>query len=241
MDIGLWTTTVQMQQTEGSRRQRRQNRANKSRVKLKIPRILQKRKRVIGSFFIIVGLGVILFPFSTSLYTYFFQQKLEKEWESQKIQWVKKNPKGNPTNTRPRRPPSSLYAKLIIPKIKLEQVVQDGATLYNDYRSTQLFRKGPSHVKDTADPGEEGVGLISGHRTTYGAPFYKLDRLTKGDEIKVETFWDTYIYKVIETRVVRPTDLSVLSEYQGKGKILILTTCTPLYSAKRRLLVIGKM
>ena len=45
------------------------------------------------------------------------------------------------------------------------------------------LKKGPGHYPETPLPGQEGNAAIAGHRTTYGAPFHRLDELKPGDEI----------------------------------------------------------
>ena len=50
-----------------------------------------------------------------------------------------------------------------------------------------------------------------GHRTTFGVPFYRINELVVGDEIKVTTLEGVFIYRVTEQRVVLPTDVSVIA------------------------------
>jgi sortase A len=86
---------------------------------------------------------------------------------------------------------------------------------------------------------------VSGHRTTYGAPFYRLNELAKGDTITVVTRDWTYTYSVTRTDIVRPTATEVLDNVpgpDGKPKATItLTTCHPRYSARQRLIVFGDL
>ena len=51
-------------------------------------------------------------------------------------------------------------------------------------------------------PGEEGRVIVSGHRTTYGAPFWDLDKLQAGDRVTTTTKWGTFEYIVTKTSVV---------------------------------------
>jgi sortase A len=90
------------------------------------------------------------------------------------------------------------------------------------------------HYGNTPLPGVGEPFAVSGHRTTYGAPFFKLDKLRKGDPIYVETPYARFRYKVAKTTVVDPTDIGVLED---RGYGLVLTTCTPPYSAAHRLIV----
>src|SRR4051794_20308415 len=56
--------------------------------------------------------------------------------------------------------------------------------------------KGPGHYPGTALPGQLGNLVVSGHRTTYLAPFNRLDELRPGDPVIFETAQAWWIYKV---------------------------------------------
>ena len=119
-------------------------------------------------------------------------------------------------------------ARIIIPKIEVDWTVIEGTDLV-------YLREGPGHFTGTPLPGQLGNAVISGHRTTYGAPFHNLDQLEPGDQISVETLIGTHTYEVIDTLVVSPYDGWVLSN--TGGAILTLTTCHPKYSSRQRLIV----
>jgi sortase A len=119
-----------------------------------------------------------------------------------------------------------------IPKIGLEVVVFEGVL-------TSTLKKGPGHTLGTALPGQPGNAVISGHRTTYGRPFFDLDLLEPGDIIEVETAIGVHIYEVRESFVVKPTDVWVTDNRDGAW--LTLTTCTPKYSARERLIITAEM
>jgi len=76
----------------------------------------------------------------------------------------------------------------------------------------------------TALPGQPGNAVISGHRTTYGAPFHDLDRVAAGDLVTVTTVTGTHVYQVVEARVVRPTEMWVTEQWSGSW--LTLTPAT---------------
>ena len=59
-------------------------------------------------------------------------------------------------------------------------------------------------------PGEAGNASIAGHRTTYGAPFNRLDELEAGDEILVTTAQGSFTYEVREQLIVSPDQVEVL-------------------------------
>jgi sortase A len=129
-------------------------------------------------------------------------------------------------------------ALIQIPKIKVEKVVVQGV-------GRDDLKKGPGHVPSTVMPGQVGTFAVSGHRTTYGAPFFRLNELAKGDIITVISRTEIFTYSVTATRVVRPTDTSVLNNVRGRdGKVkptIVLTTCHPRFSARQRFIVFGDL
>src|SRR5437899_6262166 len=88
-------------------------------------------------------------------------------------------------------------------------------------------------------PGEQGNAAIAGHRTTYGAPFNRLDELAPGDDVLVTTLKGSFTYKVATTHVVKPDQVEVLDP--TPAPTLTLTTCNPKYSASQRLVVVANL
>ena len=80
---------------------------------------------------------------------------------------------------------------------------------------------------------------IAGHRTTYGAPFWDLDKVQRGDLVTLVTEFGTFAYRVTRSKVIEPTQSGVLDP--TKKPTLVLTTCTPRFSAAQRLIVYGKL
>ena len=123
--------------------------------------------------------------------------------------------------------------KMSIPIIEVEAVVGEGT-------DSQSLKNGPGYEAFTPLPGDVGRSTISGHRTTYGAPFFRLDELENGDLIYLETINNELLtYTVTGMEIVLPTDVWIL---EGTGKKeLVLSTCTPKYSAARRLIIIAEL
>jgi len=118
---------------------------------------------------------------------------------------------------------------LQIPRIRLDAVVVNGV-------SAADLRKGPGHYLATSYPWEAGGAVaIAGHRTTYGHPFWSLDKLRAGDLVSLVTPYGTFRYRVTGTRDILPSERWVLRE--TAEPTLVLTTCTPRFSASRRLVV----
>jgi sortase A len=122
----------------------------------------------------------------------------------------------------------SPVGELRIAKIGLDKVIVEGTT-------TDDLRQGPGHYTGTPLPGEAGNAAIAGHRTTYGAPFYNLDKLSPGDIIQVTTVQGAFTYRVTSSLVVDPGNTSVVAD--TKKPELTLTTCNPRFSAAQRLIV----
>ncbi len=140
---------------------------------------------------------------------------------------------GSPTTTARAAPPTptgAAVAIIRIPKIDVEKAVIEGV-------SVNALKEGPGHYPTTPLPGQPGNAAIAGHRTTYGAPFYRLDELNPGDEIQVTTRQGEFTYKVRDKTIVAPTQNEVLDP--SEENLLTLTTCNPRFSAAQRLIVVG--
>ncbi len=105
------------------------------------------------------------------------------------------------------------------------------------------LKNGPGHLPGTALPGDVGNVVVSGHRTTYGAPFQRLDELTAGAQVVLETRDGWFTYTVRDKQIVAPTAVEVTLPVPGDptaqpvDRLLTLTTCHPKYSARQRLVV----
>jgi sortase A len=119
-----------------------------------------------------------------------------------------------------------------IPIIGINQIVVEGT-------NTQDLRKGPGHYTGTPLPGQAGNAAIAGHRTTYGHPFYNLDRVDPGDKVVLITVQGIFVYDAVKQEVVSPGNTAVLDD--APGALLTLTTCNPRFSASSRLVVVAKL
>ncbi|ADB54303.1 class E sortase [Conexibacter woesei] len=124
------------------------------------------------------------------------------------------------------------FGRLQIPQIGADDVVVNGT-------ASDDLRKGPGHYPDTTFPGLGGTVAIAGHRTTYGAPFRKVDELSAGDEIVLEMPYARFTYAVQKTEIVEPTDTWVTRDVGYER--LVLSACHPLYSAAQRIIVFAKL
>ena len=199
--------------------------------------------RGIGQTLITVGLVVLLFCLYelkiTNLYTAAEQNKLAENLEQA---WAAAPPAGQP-GTKPA--PVEIgdgWAALRIPALgeDYRKVVVSGV-------GVEELKRGPGHYPGTAEPGELGNVVLSGHRTTYGAPFADFGELPVGAAVVLETRDTWFTYRVTDVRIVAPTAVEVTYPVPGKPgaepteRLLTMTTCHPKYSAKQRLIVSAEL
>lgn len=122
--------------------------------------------------------------------------------------------------------------RIELPTIDADYVVVQGT-------DTEALQRGPGHYPDTALPGQGRTIGVAGHRTTYGAPFLKLDKIEPDDSITLEMPYATFTYEVTGTRIVVPTQTEVVRDV-GRER-LVLSTCNPRYSAAERLIVFADL
>jgi sortase A len=122
--------------------------------------------------------------------------------------------------------------RLQIDRIDLDIVLMQGT-------DTGTLQRGPGHYPTTPLPGVGGTVGIAGHRTTYLAPFRRIEEIKDGDEIRVELPYAGFTYTVEKHEVVEPGDVQII-EPVGYDR-LVLTACHPLYSAAQRWAVFAKL
>ena len=122
--------------------------------------------------------------------------------------------------------------KIKIPSIGADYVVIEGTDEAD-------LQRGPGHYDYTALPGQGKTIGIAGHRTTYGAPFNKINEIDVGDPVTLEMPYGTFTYRVTSTDIVDPTDVGIVDD-TGEER-LVLTACHPLYSAAQRYAVFAAL
>jgi sortase A len=135
-----------------------------------------------------------------------------------------------PTTTAPS---GKGIARIQIRKIGVDKIVVQGV-------GREDLKQGPGHYPDTPLPGSVGNVAIAGHRTTYGAPFNRINELVVGDEIDLTNAAGTrFRYLVTQQLIVSPSDYSVIAS--TPDATLTLTSCHPKYSAAQRIVVKAKL
>jgi sortase A len=127
----------------------------------------------------------------------------------------------------------SAVGRIRIPRIGANFVVVKGT-------DTSDLESGPGIYSETVFPGMAGTTAIAGHRTTYLAPFRHVDQLRAGSRITLEMPYAHFTYTVIAKQVVAPTDVHAAVGNVGYSR-LVLSACTPLFSAAKRLLIYARL
>jgi len=177
-------------------------------------------RRILPSLLTLAGLLLICYVSLEYAWMLIEQNRLARELQSQSTLSQAANTAG-----------SSDLVRLVIPKIHLSAVVVEGT-------SRKALLVGPGHVANTASPGDTGNAVLAGHRDTF---FRHLGELLRGDSIYVERGGKTYEYQVTDTKVVEPSEISVLKPFPGNQ--LTLITCYPIHyigPAPKRLIVFAQ-
>lgn len=123
---------------------------------------------------------------------------------------------------------------LVIPKLNMREIVHEG-------RDISTLRQGVWRIPTSSTPDKGGNTIMAGHRFTYDgqAVFYNLDKVATDDSLTVYWQGKRYDYKVIMINEVPPTDESLIAP--TNESVLTIYTCTPLWSAKNRLVVTAEL
>jgi len=106
-------------------------------------------------------------------------------------------------------------ARIEMPRLKLSAAAREGV-------DTRTLRTAVGHIPGTALPGEPGNSAFAAHRDTFFRP---LKDVRTGDEVVLTTPAGVYHYAVATTRIVEPSDVSVLAA--TPDPTLTLVTCYP--------------
>ena len=181
------------------------------------------------------GIGMLVFPVTTDVYTARAQRRLRSELAGRLLQ----------PSAAAVVPPGGSLGLIQIPKLAVNDVIVEGT-------DPQALREAPGHYAGTPQPCTAGNAAVAGHRTTYGKPFSRLDELVPGDRITVVTTRYRCTYEVVGAPAGRllphagsaawitgPNDWSAVGPLPGFD--LTLTTCQPPGSATQRLIVRARL
>ena len=133
---------------------------------------------------------------------------------------------------RLRARPGDPIARLTIERLGLKMIVVEGA-------DAESLKSGPGRDPRSSFAGEGKLVYIAGHRTTYRAPFAKIDRLRSGDRMTLETPYGRFVYAVRGHRIVAADDVSVLRS--PDRELLRLQACHPRFFASHRYVVSAEL
>lgn len=122
--------------------------------------------------------------------------------------------------------------RIVIPAIDVDAPVVEGD-------GWEELKMGVGHHIGSANPGERGNMVVSGHNDVFGEVFRHLGELGPGDEIIVYAGETPYRYLVREKRIVDPTEASVMEPTTKATMTLI--TCYPYLIDSHRLVVIAEL
>jgi sortase A len=211
--------------------------------------------RRLGTLLLVGGLAAVLWTLTvwiwqdpvTGLYTWYQQRKLSSSLEQQfadPLNRLDLHGAGVSSVAAEERAIAAAAARyrrtahagqaigrIVVPRLGIHMVLVNGT----DHES---LKKGPGRDARTFMPGQGQLVYVAGHRTTYLAPFSHIERLRRGDRIKLEMPYATVVYAVTRHRIVADDDLSVLRSH-GREQVE-LQACHPRFFATHRYIVYGR-
>lgn len=203
----------------------------KNNIKEKIKNL--DKRRVLGIILMIVGISIIVFTSYIKYESYIKEKQTREIFEKQLSNLDKDIPEPNVKDKDVEINNEDINALgiMLIPKINVKVIIAEGT----DVETLKYY---VGHFKDTAEPGVKGNFAVAGHRNyIYNEMFRDVHKLDSGDEIIVRTRKGEFKYKVNGSKVVEPTELSVLD--QTKDATVTLITCTN--SGKQRYVITGEL
>ncbi|MER5834012.1 class E sortase [Streptomyces sp. NPDC002130] len=199
--------------------------------------------RAIGEVFITTGVLMLLFV-TYQLWWTNVRAHAQAGQEASSLQDDWASGKRNPGAFEP----GQGFAILHIPKLDVVVPIAEGTSSKGVLDRGMVGHYAEGALK-TAMPGDKtGNFGLAGHRNTHGEPFRYINKLAPGDPIVVETQDEYFVYKMASILpVTPPSNTSVLnpvptgSGFTKPGRYITLTTCTPEFTSKYRMIVWGKM
>ncbi|EMF27196.1 hypothetical protein H114_20772 [Streptomyces gancidicus BKS 13-15] len=199
--------------------------------------------RAIGEVFITTGVLMLLFVTYQLWWTNVrAQAQAGKEASDLQQDWANGERKPGAFE------PGQGFALLHIPKLDVVVPIAEGISSKKVLDRGMVGHYAEGALKTAMPDAKTGNFGLAGHRNTHGEPFRYINRLEPGDPIVVETQDEYFVYKTASMLpVTPPSNVSVLdpvpkgSGFTGPGRYITLTTCTPEFTSKYRLIVWGQM
>ncbi|MFD0306661.1 class E sortase [Streptomyces sp. NPDC127119] len=199
--------------------------------------------RAIGEVFITAGVLMLLFV-TYQLYWTNIRAHAQADSEASSLQDDWASGKGAPGTFEP----GQGFALLHIPKLDVVVPIAEGIDKKRVLDRGMVGHYAEDGVKTAMPDAKKGNFGLAGHRNTHGEPFRYINRLKPGDAIVVETQNKYFVYKMASILpVTSPSNTSVLdaipkgSTFKSAGRYITLTTCTPEFTSKYRMIVWGTM
>ncbi|MFD5802350.1 class E sortase [Streptomyces sp. NPDC127020] len=199
--------------------------------------------RAIGEVFITTGVLMLLFVTYQLWWTNVrAHAQADKAASNLQDDWA--NGKRNPGTFEP----GQGFALLHIPDLDVVVPIAEGINSKKVLDRGMVGHYGEDALKTAMPDAKTGNFGLAGHRNTHGEPFRYINKLKPGDPIVVETQDKYFVYKMASILpVTSPSNVSVLdpvpkqSGFKEPGRYITLTTCTPEFTSKYRMIVWGKM
>lgn len=168
-------------------------------------------RRLIGDFFIIFSLALLVFIYYPFITSFFLPLKATAN--------------------------SSYYIQ--IPKIKAYSDIVENVDPWDRQIYEKALEKGVAKAKGFDNFFFAHSSLPPWRMTRTNTPFLRLGELKNGDQIIIHKDGKDFVYSVNFTKEVWPNEVSLVVEYSQA--YLILQTCTPLGTDWKRLLIFAKL
>lgn len=176
--------------------------------------------------FLLVGITLVLFPFY-----YEWKQARELATLEEALAMIEEVDESSLKNVPFTKKQLKGVLELEIPSIQLKQKVLPETT-------TENLNVTLTQIKPNQTPGE-GNFTIAGHRGYRGDRHFRhLPNTHNGDEVLLHTKEETFVYSIVDSKVIEPTDIAVLEDQEGKSEITLITCTT---SGKERIAVKGEL
>ncbi|TGB08680.1 class E sortase [Streptomyces sp. MZ04] len=199
--------------------------------------------RGVGELFITIGVLMLLFVTYQLWWTNIrAHQQANGAANDLQEEWAKG--KGKPGAFEP----GQGFALLHIPRLDVVVPIAEGIDKSGVLDRGMVGHYNEGGTKTPMPDAKQGNFAIAGHRNTHGEPFRYINQLEPGDPIVVETQDKYFVYKMASILPqTSPGNTSVIgpvppgSGFTKPGRYITLTTCTPEFTSKYRMIVWGKM
>ncbi|WP_409058691.1 class E sortase [Streptomyces sp. SYP-A7185] len=199
--------------------------------------------RGIGEVFITVGVLMLLFV-TYQLWWTNIRAHQQANGAASDLQEKWATGKGKPGAFEP----GQGFALLHIPRLDVVVPIAEGIDKAKVLDRGMVGHYNEGGTKTPMPDAKKGNFAVAGHRNTHGEPFRYINQLEPGDPIVVETQDKYFVYKMASILPqTSPGNISVIdpvpagSGFTKPGRYITLTTCTPEFTSKYRMIVWGKM